>query len=271
MRVDEHTIELDSSPAFYRSADARGDPALYLHGVPTSSDDWLGPLAHTGGLAVDLIGFGRSSKAGDLDYSVGGLADFVQRLLHQLDVDRLKLVAHDWGVPVALELALREPSRIARMALLSPPALVDGFTWPRIARGWRVRGVGELIMGATTRPVLSRALRRASTSPSAWSDERLAAVWAQFDQGTQRAILRLHRGTDPRWLSARAAELGRLAMPALILWGEQDPWVEGGLVGAYAETLRQAQSQCIAGTGHWPWLDRPEMTDTLQEFLESSK
>ncbi len=271
MRVDEHTIELDSSPAFYRSADAPGVPALYLHGIPTSSDDWVGPLAETGGVAVDLIGFGRSSKAGGLDYSLGGLAEFVQRLLHRLEVDRVKLVAHDWGVPVAMELALRDPSRITRIALFSPPALVAGFTWPRVARGWRARGVGELMMGATNRALLGRALRRASTSPNSWPDERISAIWEQFDQGTQRAILRLHRDTDPHWVSARAAELGRLPMPVLLMCGERDPWVGEGLAGAYAATLPQARLQPIADAGHWPWLDRPEVTHTLREFLESSQ
>jgi hypothetical protein len=40
VRVDEHTIEVAGAPVFYRSAPSpAGTPALYLHGVPTSSDD----------------------------------------------------------------------------------------------------------------------------------------------------------------------------------------------------------------------------------------
>ena len=73
VRVDEHTINLDESPVFYRRAtEAPGVPALYLHGIPTSSDDWVEFLARTGGIAPDLIGFGRSGKGGHLDYSVDG-------------------------------------------------------------------------------------------------------------------------------------------------------------------------------------------------------
>ena len=70
--VDEQTIELAGSPVFFRAAPARGAPAVYLHGIPTSSDDWLGFLAATGGLAPDLIGFGRSGKGGQLDYTIDG-------------------------------------------------------------------------------------------------------------------------------------------------------------------------------------------------------
>ena len=45
--VSNHTGELDGLPVFWRSAPPSDDgsdraPALYLHGVPTSSDDWVG-------------------------------------------------------------------------------------------------------------------------------------------------------------------------------------------------------------------------------------
>ena len=52
--------------------EAPGLPVLYLHGVPTDGDDWLSFLEQTGGFAPDLPGFGRSSKRGDLDFSMDG-------------------------------------------------------------------------------------------------------------------------------------------------------------------------------------------------------
>ena len=59
-------------------------PILYLHGLPTSSDDWIAPLELGGGIAVDLPGFGRSGKRGDLDYSLAGHVAFLERLLDEL-------------------------------------------------------------------------------------------------------------------------------------------------------------------------------------------
>ena len=43
---------------------------LYLHGVPSNSDEWTAWLALTGGLAVDLPGFGRSYKPGWLQSTI---------------------------------------------------------------------------------------------------------------------------------------------------------------------------------------------------------
>ena len=69
------------------------------------------------------------------------------------------------------------------------------------------------------------AAHRRHNSPQAWPDERLEQVWDQFDQGTQRAILRLHRSIDQPASPAPARTSSELWMPALVLWGERDPWL----------------------------------------------
>jgi pimeloyl-ACP methyl ester carboxylesterase len=268
VRVDDHTIEVAGAPVFFRSAASSGVPALYLHGVPTSSDDWIGLLERTGGIAPDLIGFGRSAKAGNLDYTIDGLADFVERFLDAVNVSTIRLVAHDWGAVAGLVFAQRRPERIERLALINAVPVLAGFEWHRLARVWRRRGIGELAMGATTRWLLARALRQGTVKPDAWSDERLTAVWQQFDQGTQRAILRLYRDADSERLAAAGTGLAKLDVPALILWGASDPWLGTSWAAAYGAALPQAHVQLVDAAGHWPWLDRPGVTDELAAFLE---
>ena len=43
-RLSQETIELDDQPVFLRRAGEDAVPTLYLHGIPTSSFDWLAPL-----------------------------------------------------------------------------------------------------------------------------------------------------------------------------------------------------------------------------------
>ena len=74
--VTEETMQLDDQPVFLRRAGEDAVPILYLHGLPTSSYDWLPLLELGGGIAVDLPGFGLSGKRGDLDYSLAGHAAF---------------------------------------------------------------------------------------------------------------------------------------------------------------------------------------------------
>jgi pimeloyl-ACP methyl ester carboxylesterase len=263
VRVDEHTITTAHGPVYYRSAPTTGIAPVYLHGIPTSADDWIGFLERTGGIAPDLIGFGRSAKGGHLDYSLDGLARFVEELLDRLEIERAAIVAHDWGAAAAAVLAARRPELIERVTLFNPLPLIEGFRWTRMARWWRRPVVGELVMGSITRRMLARALRRGSVDQHAWPEQRLAALWEQFDQGTQRAILRLHRSTPE---SALEDTLGGLAMPALILWGDRDPWFDPGLADAYAARLPNATLERI-DAGHWPWLDRPELIERVARHL----
>jgi pimeloyl-ACP methyl ester carboxylesterase len=258
-------IEVAGSPVFYRSS--VGSDVLYLHSVPTSSDDWVGMLELTGGVAVDLPGFGRSGKGGQLDYSMNGYVDFLERFLFELELDRVAIVGHGWGAAFGLLLALRRPAAVSRAALIDAIPLLDGFSWPAPAQWWRRPVAGELLMGSVNRWLLARTLRAGSASAAAWPDERVKAVWEQFDQGTQRAILRLHRSVDVADLAAAGGSaLDRIDVPALVVWGEADPWLEPRFADAYVARLPDARRELVSGAGHWPWLDQPELLARLAAF-----
>jgi pimeloyl-ACP methyl ester carboxylesterase len=263
---DEHTIDVAGASVFYRRAPARDTEILYLHSVPTSSDDWPALLELTGGLAPDLPGFGRTSKAGNLDYSLSAYALFVEQFLDALDVPEVALVGHGWGAAIGLLFAQRHPQRVTRLAIVDAVPLLDGFEWPAIARWLRRPGIGELVMGSVNRWLLARILRHGSATPEAWPDARVDAVWDQFDQGTQRAILRLHRSVDAPALAAAGEGLGGLEQPALVVWGEQDPWLPPAFADAYGQRLPHAAVERVTGAGHWPWLDQPALADRLAGF-----
>jgi pimeloyl-ACP methyl ester carboxylesterase len=122
-------------------------------------------------------------------------------------------------------------------------------------------------MGFTTKTMLTRRLRSGAVGTEAWSKPRLASVWEQFDQGTQRALLRLHRRVDEGRLGELGSDLGALEQPALIVWGERDPWFPIDFARAYAARLPNAEVRRIADAGHWPWLDQPGTIEIVAEFL----
>jgi len=270
--VAEHTAELDGQPVHWRSApapDSSRSPVLYVHGVPTSSDDWLPFLERTGGLAPDLLGFGRSGKGGQNDYSLDGIARFVERFLDEVvDVERVRLVVHDWGA-AALAFAQRHPERIERLVVVDAVPLLPGYRWHRVARLWRTRFAGELAMGLTLRPTLERALRPAFANGAVPAGFTEAAL-RHFDQGTQRAILRLYRSAPESLLAVSGRGLSSLTMPALVVWGARDPYISPRFGDGYAAELPNARVVCVEDAGHWPWLDRPDLIDGIARFLEES-
>jgi pimeloyl-ACP methyl ester carboxylesterase len=276
--VSDHTDEIDGLPVFWRSAPVSGGVGtgageasvpLYLHGVPNNSDDWLSFLARSGGLAPDLPGFGRSGKPGYLSYTIEEYERFIERFLEEQGVERVSLVVHDWGA-VGLSFAQRHPERVERLVIINAVPFLPGYRWHRTARIWRTPLLGELAMGATIRSTLRFSSKEANVTPGPMPEEWQNSVIEHFDQGTQRAILRLYRSASPDVLEAAGADLGRLAMPALVVWGSQDPYIPARFAAAYAAALGQAELLELEDAGHWPWLDRPDVIDRVVEFLGAS-
>ena len=269
--VSDHDHELGGLPVFWRSAPAPAEGpqtamALYLHGVPNNSDDWLPFLERSGGLAPDLPGFGRSGKPGYLRYTIDEYGGFLERFLAALQVERVSLVVHDWGV-VGLAFAQRHPERVERLVVVNAVPLLPGYRWHRTARIWRTPALGELTMGATGRRTLRRASREMNATPGPMPEAWLDSVLDHFDHGTQRAILRLYRSAPPEVLAASGAQLERLRIPALVVWGMRDPYIPERFGRAYADALSQSELLELPDAGHVPWLDRPDVIDRVAGFL----
>jgi pimeloyl-ACP methyl ester carboxylesterase len=267
--ISEHRGRVGGVEVYWRAAERGGPgaPVLYLHGVPTNSDDWLPFLERTGGLAPDLPGFGRSGKPADFDYSITGYDRFLEALLDVTEVDRFSLVVHDWG-SVGLATAQRLRDRIDRLVIMNAVPFTPGYRWHRIARVWRRTLLGELAMGFSTRFAFRRSLREAFVRPELPSEAMLDSIWDHFDHGTQRAILRLYRSAPPAALEQAGRDLGKIGRPALVLWGQRDPYLPPRFGTATAEALgSQARVESVDDAGHWPWLDRPELVARVADFL----
>jgi pimeloyl-ACP methyl ester carboxylesterase len=270
--VEEHTSELDGLPIFWRSADlpqgfsSNEAVPLYLHGVPTNSDDWTPFLERTGGVAPDLPGFGRSGKPGSLRYTIAEFDTFIERFVELVGAQRVSLVMHDWGA-LGLAFAQRRPDVIERIVLINAVTFLPGYRWHRTARIWRTPVLGELSMGATSRRTLRVLSRESNATPGPMPEQWLDSVMDHFDQGTQRAILRLYRSSPSSVLAAAGANLGTLKMPSLVVWGLKDPYLPARFGRAYADALPDARLIELPDAGHWAWLDRPDTIDSVVAFL----
>jgi pimeloyl-ACP methyl ester carboxylesterase len=264
--ISEQQGTLDAQPTFWLQAPPTGAaPVVYVHGVPTSSEDWRPFLARTGGIAPDLPGFGRAGKRGDLPCTIDFYGEWLERFLDQQGVERFSLLVHDWGA-VGLATAQRLADRVERLVVMDAVPLLPGYRWHRIARAWRTPLLGEAAMGALIRPVTSVVLREAFTGkvPAGFVDD----VMRFLDGGTQRSILKLYRASPPGVLAAAGADLGALTCPALVVWGDRDPYIKPRFAEAYAAALGGAAEVVhLPDAGHWPWHDRPDVVETVARFL----
>jgi pimeloyl-ACP methyl ester carboxylesterase len=242
--------EIDGLPVSWLREPGEDPPVLYVHGVPDSAELWTPFLRLTGGIAVDLPGFGESGKPAQWPYSLDGYARFLPAFLDALRIDRVRLVAHDWG-SAALTLA----GRIERLVAIDVLPLLPGHRWHWVAHAWRTPGLGELAMGFTGRTLL----RRIGGLSAPHVDE----VLRHFDHGTQRAILKLYRAER-----AVTAPLDAVTAPALVVWGEHDRYLDPSWAERIAAALGgPAEVEIVPGAGHWPWLDQPELVQRIAQYL----
>ncbi len=158
LRVDGiRTVLREVSPAHDREA------VVFIHGNPGSSADWAGLLERVGGfcraVAWDAPGFGKADKPRDFTQTVDGHADFINKTLDTLGIDRAHLVVHDFGGPWGMRWAATHPDQFASAVLVNTGVLLD-YRWHVLARIWRTPVVGELFMAITTRFGFCALLRR---------------------------------------------------------------------------------------------------------------
>lgn len=259
MDIIEHRAEIAGIETFWRQA---GDGRiLYVHGNPNNSDLWLPFLEKTGGVAMDIPGFGRSAKPAHFNYSIKGYGDWLEAFREHLGWESYKLAVHDWG-GVGLAPAQREPQRVERLVVINAVPFLPGYKWHRFARIWRTPVLGELFQGSTTRWGLKRFL---PGMPAEFID----SIWNHYDHGTQRAILKLYRSAPPAILAQAGGRLDEIKAPALVLWGGEDQYLPTRFAAAYGEALGgETTVEVVDGASHWPWIDKPELVQLIADFLK---
>lgn len=290
---DSHWIDLPDGRFFARSGGpAEAPPLLLLHGFPQTHACWhrIAPaLARTHRVVcLDLKGYGWSAAPqGDAtheDYSKRRMGQEAVAVMDRLGHAHFTVIGHDRGARVGYRLALDEPGRVARLALLDIlPTVVQ---WRRIEADPRLYPHWPFLAEPAPRPETEigrdpdayfEGLLRAWTgdgtldafAPAAldlyrqsWNvPERIHAACEDYRAGA---------GPDRAVDEADLAAGKRLACPVLILPGSGFVG-RGGLapaLQAWHETFApQATGEAIA-SGHFVAEENPEATlAALQRFL----
>jgi pimeloyl-ACP methyl ester carboxylesterase len=134
--------------------------------------------------------------------------------------------------------------------------LVDYYGHP-IAHVWRTPGVGELSMAWTDRSLFHSAMQNGQTKPL--PRDFVDRLYDDFDRMTRCSVLRLYRSfDDPDGTGNRQAErLRPRDIPALVIWGEDDPYLPASLAERQREAFPHARIVMYEDSAHWPFIDYP--------------
>lgn len=264
---------------YVQQGDSRQETVLCVHGNPTWSFTYrevlkqISDQAHV--LAVDHIGCGLSDKPQAYNYTLEQHVGNLTRLIEQLDLRNITLLAHDWGGAIGLGAALKHPTRIKRLMLLNTAAFPPPYVPWRIA-ACRLPWVGEWSirrLNLFARAALSMALHRlpkldkpvAAGLIAPYRDWNSRVAIARFVQDIPR------RKSHPTWQLLSRIEKGVSIFadrPTRLVWGMKDWCFRPECLTRLEQLFPQAQTRRLDDVGHYVMEEAAEVViDELRGCL----
>ncbi len=245
----------------------RGAPVILLHGWINSWDVWRDTMIAIPDLgrykvyALDFWGFGESAKQSAQTHQIQSYADMVSQFMEIMGIEEAPVFGHSMGGTVTLILALKDPQRVKKVAIVGSPIngnslniflKLSGVGW--IARlVWRLPAIKTLVMwlvlagdSVRVREMIFRDIGKTNA------------------ESFFRSIGDLRR-TDLR------GQMHKLSVPTLGVFGVHDNIVNPNQSRLLAKHVPQARLVMMQASRHFPMLDEPEkFLQTVQEFLSTA-
>jgi pimeloyl-ACP methyl ester carboxylesterase len=204
-----------------------GQAIVLLHGKNFCAATWEGSIAKLSEagyrvIAVDQIGFCKSTKPAHYQYSFQQLAENTHRLLASLDLSRATLMGHSTGGMLAIRYALMYRDVVDQLVLVDPIGLEDwkakGVPWQSVD-AWLQQ---ELHTTADTIRDYQRMTYYAGTWDPAY--ERWVQMLAGMYRGPGRDILAWNAALLDDMILTQPViyELENLTPPVLLIIGDKD-------------------------------------------------
>jgi pimeloyl-ACP methyl ester carboxylesterase len=260
-----------------------GAPLVMLHGNPTWSFFYrrlvLALREDYRVIAPDHLGCGFSDKPQDYDYTLGAHIDNLEKLIIELDLDRITLVLHDWGGAIGMGFAVRHPQRIARIIVLNTSAFFSHRIPLRI-RVCRTPLLGALAVRG------GNAFARAALSMAVHHHERMTPAVKRgfllpYDSWAHRvAVLRFvedipRKAGDPSFevLADMEKKLSLLSeKPMLIQWGARDWCFNLDFLKGWQARFPDAEVDVYPDAAHYLLEDAHErILPRIRTFLQKTE
>lgn len=270
--LSEKTLQVDNLEIrYYEGGPDKAQALLLIHGFGADKSNWsrfarfLTDRYHV--IAVDLPGFGDSSRPQNISYDVGTQAERLANFMHELGIGRFHVVGNSMGGHIAALLAARHPQEILSVGLFDNA----GVTAPRQSELLQRLSNGEgnpLVLRSVDdfpalldfvfvqQPPLPSRLRHYLAERSL---ERSAFNGMVFQQLRERYI-----PLEP--------ELPKITAPTLLLWGDRDRVLDVSSIDVMKPLLQKPAVAILRDCGHVPMIERPEETAQLYlDFLQRSE
>lgn len=253
-----------------------GPTVLLLHGLGGSGYTWRYMVAalarHHRIIALDLKGFGRSSKPFDQNYAALDQAAYVRAFIEARGLRQITLVGHSFGGAVAMALTLdlnrTQSDRVSRLVLLDTPALPQTLS-PTVEL-LQQPVVPKLALSLLPPLLVAKLSLFNDDGAFAHLTPNDVSMYAAplADPGAAHALVTTAQRIVPENFAALIRRYPAIHQPTLLLWCRHDTVVPVSTGVRLARLLPRARLQLIDRCGHTPAEENPGATTAhLLRFL----
>jgi pimeloyl-ACP methyl ester carboxylesterase len=255
----------------YSAGPMQAPPVVLVHGIgEKAARDWDGLIPRLARdfrvLTFDLPGFGRSSKDND-PYTPANYAALVRYVIErELGSRPVRLVGHSLGGAIALRYAALYPQEVEALVLADVPGILHRMAYSKYLTHLGINFLPNLY------PEQNDHLRNLAGNLLGWLEKIQPAPEAIVVNPKFRKNF---LSADPAKIAGLAlaledfsADLPRVRVPTLLLWGGRDELAPLRNGRALAAMLPDARLEVFPASGHTPMDDVPESFNArVTDFL----
>ncbi len=286
LRLDDITLTHHRAPIngiqmHWVEAGAGHETIVFLHGFPEHWYSWRHQLAEFSQayrvVAPDLRGYNETENRGP--YDTGTLQQDVIELLDHLRLEKVHLVAHDWGAAIAWLLGMNRPERLLSLAIMNvphPKLFEKGIRSPRqLLRSWyvfafQIPWLPEKVLAANRYQALARSIIRSCKAGTFTRDDARTMLESWRLQGL---------GGGLNWYRAAVRSriplpdpLPRITVPTTMIWGESDAALGKELTYGTGEYVEDLTVHYLPDVSHWVQQEAPQqVNDYLREHFARAR
>ncbi len=259
--------------------EGEGETILFVHGTPSWSFDFRHLIKALRSkfrcVAIDHIGFGLSNKPQEYDYSTINHASTLEKFIKDRDLKNITLVAHDFGGPIALSVAIKNPFLFKRLIIL------NSWLWSSESAPEFIKF--KRILKSPLLPILYRYFNFSPRYllPKSFGERKIDKKTLQyytqpFSNSKERfgplafakSLLNDQAWFEEMWANRKSIS----ALPTLLIWGLKDPFVTEKYLQKFREGFNNCEVIKIPGCGHFPQEEQPDQVASgITKFLSATQ
>ncbi len=257
--LQRKVVQIDGFEVPYLQG-GKGEPLVLIHGFGGSKDNFNRVAYyltnHYTVYAIDVPGFGASTRNLDADYVINTQIDRVHEIIEKLDLKQPHIGGNSMGGWISGAYAAKYPDNVASVWFLAPAGMLESRKSEVIQK---FEKTGEIVLTASNREEFEKIVdvvmyKRPAFAPG-FVVEAMAAR-AAADQALHKRIYKDFKSVPSDM--ATALSTSNYKGPALIVWGKEDRVLHVDGAAELKTAMPGFDVILMDQVGHVPMMEKPE-------------